>query len=90
MTKCERFLVNGRVQGVGFRYAALHEARRLGVSGWVRNLADGRVEALAQGEPAVLDAFCRWLRQGPPGAQVAGIERHDETGTDAIADFHIR
>jgi acylphosphatase len=90
MTKCERFLVSGRVQGVGFRYAVLNEARRLGVNGWVRNLPDGRVETLAQGDPARLEAFYEWLRRGPPAARVAGVERTAAPTAALPRDFGIR
>lgn len=90
MTKCERFRVSGRVQGVGFRYAALDEARWLGLRGWVRNLPDGRVEVLAQGEAALLDQLYAWLQQGPPAAQVTRVERATETATELPHGFHIR
>jgi acylphosphatase len=62
--------VRGRVQGVGYRYAMRAEAERLGVSGWVRNRADGSVEALMRGEARVLQALIVWARRGPPGARV--------------------
>jgi acylphosphatase len=90
MIKCERFRVSGRVQGVGFRAAAWNEARRLGLAGWIRNLPDGRVEALAQGEAAALDAYCEWWRHGPPAAHVAGVERTTEPVTTFPSDFDIR
>jgi acylphosphatase len=90
MARCERFRVSGRVQGVGFRYAALNEARRLGVAGWVRNLPDGGVEVLAQAEPAVLERFHDWLRQGPPAARVTNVERAMESTADLPAGFQIR
>ncbi|MGH8459624.1 MAG: acylphosphatase [Nevskiales bacterium] len=90
MTRCERFRVSGRVQGVGFRYAALHEARRLGVSGWVRNLPDGRVEVLAQGTDELLDRLSGWLQQGPPGARVTGVERSTEPSAELAPGFDIR
>lgn len=90
MTTGERFRVSGRVQGVGFRYATLDEARRLGLSGWVRNLPDGRVEVLAQGETARLDQFFRWLQQGPPTARVTSVERACETAITLPAGFQIR
>jgi len=68
-----RVVIAGQVQGVGFRYATYHEAERAGVSGWVRNLADGRVEALFEGgEPAVL-RLVDWCRTGPPGAFVEAV-----------------
>ncbi len=62
-----RFVVSGRVQGVGFRWFVRNAARELGLTGWVRNLADGRVEAEASGPPEALDAFERRLREGPRG-----------------------
>jgi acylphosphatase len=73
--QAERFFVSGRVQGVGFRYAAHRRARELGLTGYVHNLPDGRVEALAQGEPADIDAFAEWLQRGPPLAQVDDVQR---------------
>ena len=69
-----RYLVSGRVQGVGYRYFAAHEAGALGVAGWARNLADGRVEVLAAGEDAVVHAFEGRLWQGPPHARVAALD----------------
>jgi acylphosphatase len=59
------FAVRGRVQGVGFRYAMTVEARRLGLTGWVRNRRDGSVEAFACGVPAALDALVEWAERGP-------------------------
>jgi acylphosphatase len=70
-----RFLVSGRVQGVGFRAATRAEALRLGVSGHARNLRDGSVEVIACGEGAVVDALDAWLRRGPPGARVDAVQR---------------
>jgi acylphosphatase len=67
-------LVRGRVQGVGFRYSCYHEARRLGLSGWVRNTPDGEVEVWAEGPREKLDTLLLWLRQGPPGARVDGVQ----------------
>ena len=65
--------VIGRVQGVGYRYALRDEALRLGVAGWVRNRADGSVEALLQGEAAALAQLIAWARHGPRLAQVAEL-----------------
>jgi acylphosphatase len=69
--------VRGRVQGVGFRASTAHEARRLGLSGWVRNLPDGTVEVAARGEAAAVDALIGWLAQGPRGARVTGVDVED-------------
>ena len=68
-----RLIVSGRVQGVGYRYFAQRTARHLGVTGWVRNRGDGRVEAEAQAEPTVLAAFLAELRAGPPLGHVADL-----------------
>lgn len=65
--------VRGRVQGVGFRAALRDEARQLGVHGWVRNRADGSVEALLQGPAGPVDRLTAWARRGPPGAAVAEL-----------------
>ncbi|MFZ5655713.1 MAG: acylphosphatase [Pseudomonadota bacterium] len=70
-----RFVVSGRVQGVAFRAHARAEALRLGLSGHARNLADGRVDVLAAGDAAALDAFAAWLCNGPPLARVDSVER---------------
>lgn len=67
-------LVSGKVQGVWFRESTRQEAERLGVAGWVRNLPDGRVEALFTGPPAAVDEIVDWCHRGPPAAQVAGVE----------------
>jgi acylphosphatase len=75
-------LISGRVQGVCFRAYTRDEARRLGLKGWVRNLPDGRVEALAQGGPKELRIFESWCSQGPPHARVQDVRVVEET-TDA-------
>jgi acylphosphatase len=70
----KRFIVNGRVQGVGFRYFVVREAQALGLSGWVHNLADGSVEVVAAGEVGPVDALEGRLWQGPPHARVTTVE----------------
>jgi len=70
---CFRCLVAGRVQGVFFRAAAREQAQRLGLTGYARNLSDGRVEVLVCGEPDAVGQFREWLRTGPPMAEVTGV-----------------
>jgi acylphosphatase len=67
-------VVRGRVQGVGFRASTAHEARRLGLDGWVRNRLEGTVEVLAAGEDRAVDDLVTWLRHGPRGAHVTGLD----------------
>jgi acylphosphatase len=62
------------VQGVGFRYSAMAQARRLGLTGWVANLPDGSVEGVASGSDDALAQYQAWLRRGPPAARVKGVE----------------
>lgn len=66
--------ISGRVQGVSFRYYTYREALRLGVTGWVRNLSDGRVEVLAYGESIVINQLQQWLQQGSPFARVDKVD----------------
>jgi acylphosphatase len=74
-----RILVRGRVQGVFFRGAIADAASRAGVEGWVRNLPDGNVEAVFEGEPAAVEALVSFARQGPQYARVAGIDVYEES-----------
>lgn len=76
------FRIRGRVQGVGFRYSTKQEARRLGLSGWVRNCPDYTVEVTATGKNDLLDAFEQWLHLGPPGARVEQVESSIRDDTD--------
>jgi acylphosphatase len=69
-----RCLVAGRVQGVFFRASTRQRAEQLGVTGHARNLADGRVEVVACGEPAAVLALCEWLWQGSPASQVTSVQ----------------
>ena len=84
-----RYLVSGRVQGVGYRYYVLREAERLGVAGFARNLPDGRVEVVAEGSEEVLGELETRLRSGPSFAAVEGVDR---APIPARGDpgFHIR
>jgi len=72
------FIVTGRVQGVFFRASCKKEADRLAVTGWVRNLPDGRVEGMASAAPEGLQAFQQWLNQGPPLAKVSNLQVSDQ------------
>jgi acylphosphatase len=85
-----RLVVRGRVQGVWFRGAMQEEAWRLGVAGWVRNRADGAVEAEIEGEPSMVDALVAWARQGPPGARVSGVETQAIESLGERGGFAIR
>ncbi len=75
---CRRCFISGRVQGVFFRQSTLAMARRLQLTGWVRNRRDGRVEVLAQGAADNIEALQKWLQIGPDGAKVSNIECSDE------------
>jgi len=70
--------VEGRVQGVNFRYNTYQEAIRLGVSGWAHNLADGRVEAVYEGPREAVEELLAWTRQGPEWARVTNMAIEDE------------
>ena len=77
MRVARRFLVSGRVQGVGFRYFVFDAARREGLAGSVRNLDDGRVEAIAEGEAEAVTRFERAIRHGPSRARVEHVNVED-------------
>ena len=74
----KRAWISGRVQNVWFRDSCAREAARYGVTGWVSNLPDGRVEAVFEGEAAAVDALIAWCHDGPPRAQVTSVEVRDE------------
>lgn len=74
---CKKCLVAGRVQGVFYRASAQRRARELGITGYARNLPDGRVEVFACGTPEALETFIRWLWVGPAGAKVSAVEVRD-------------
>lgn len=90
-----RVLISGKVQGVGYRYALAAYARDLNISGWCRNLPDGRVEAWLQGNPTALEPILAWLYKGPPQAVVEHVEiEHQATLEpmlqESIQVFEIR
>lgn len=83
-------VVHGRVQGVSFRYNTLSEAQRLGVMGWVRNLPQGTVEVLAEGDRAALEDLLAYLNAGPPGARVTRVEVEWQRASGQHSSFTIR
>jgi acylphosphatase len=82
--------VSGRVQGVGYRASLQHEARRFGVSGWVRNRTDGAVEAVLQGSQDAVVAVIAWARRGPPGSLVGSVEDSAADSEPAHVRFELR
>jgi acylphosphatase len=84
-----RYFVSGRVQGVGFRWFVEKEANGLGLSGWTRNISDGRVEVLASGTQAQQEALLARLHVGPRSSEVRGVEVNEEAPTK-VAGFSIR
>ena len=80
MTITRHLMIKGYVQGVGFRLYMTRKARELGLSGWVRNRADGSVEALVQGAPPAVEAMVAWARRGPPSARVSDVRIADGSG----------
>jgi acylphosphatase len=86
-----RILVDGRVQGVGYRYAAVREARRLGLRGFARNLPDGRVEVVAEGAPDDVSRLTAWCRLGPAAADVTSVEHTDlDPSGEPLEPFGVR
>ncbi len=83
-------VVHGRVQGVGFRYATVRQAQRLGLAGWVANRPDGAVEVYAQGDPGGLSALATWLQDGPGTARVDRVELEEREPDLALTSFVIR
>jgi len=90
MIVARRYIITGRVQGVGFRYFAEAEAARAGVHGWIRNLPDGSVEAFVEGEQADVDAVEAALRRGPSSSRIDDVEVHDAAPTHRPSGFSIR
>ena len=84
-----RLLVSGRVQGVWYRDTCARVARALGVKGWVRNLPDGSVQVVAEGARDEVDALLEWCHDGPPRADVTGIDVVDELPAGE-RDFRVR
>jgi acylphosphatase len=83
-------IVSGRVQGVSFRAYTMQEALRLGLVGWVANLLDGRVQVVAEGNRAVLEAFVAFLWQASPAARVDAVDVSWSSATGKFTDFRVR
>ncbi|MFH1561951.1 MAG: acylphosphatase [Nitrospirota bacterium] len=81
--------ISGYVHGVCFRVCTQDEARNSGIRGWVRNLRDGRVEAVFEGEQTQVEKIISWCHKGPHGASVKNVEIHYENYTDEFPSFQI-
>ncbi len=88
--KTVHLVIRGRVQGVWYRDSMRREAEKQGVSGWVRNRADGSVEAVFAGPAATVDEMVRWCEHGPANAEVSGIEVTDAPDESLGRSFNIR
>lgn len=86
---CVRSLISGHVQGVGYRYNTRKKAMALGLTGWVRNLPDGRVEAVVEGDHAQVNSLVEWFQSGPPAARVETVSTHEEQ-LQHFESFEIR
>ena len=82
--------VSGYVQGVGFRYTAIRQARNLGITGWVKNLHDGRVELLLEGEEFSVRQMVEWCRHGPRGAHVTDLQTTPCSYSAKHTSFEVR
>jgi acylphosphatase len=87
--KAKRWYIHGIVQGVGFRYFVRTQARALNLTGWTRNLSDGRVEVLAVGSHESLNDLAAALHKGPPMSSVRRVEEQ-EAALESHSDFHVR
>jgi acylphosphatase len=90
MKVARRYVVTGRVQGVGFRWFTHDAAAREGIHGWVRNLADGRVEVVAEGDAESMLRFEAAVRRGPGGARVEDVETDEQAPAGRTTGFEIR
>lgn len=84
----KHLIIQGRVQGVGYRYSMFHAAKNFGVTGWVRNQRDGTVEAMAAGDEKAVQSLVEWAKKGPALAEVESVEVTDGGGT--FDDFEIK
>ena len=82
--------ISGRVQGVAFRHYTVKMARSLNLGGWVRNLGDGRVEAVIEGDDDLVDAMLAWCKKGPPLSHVTHVDVQEEPCSGEYEDFSIK
>lgn len=87
---CKHILVSGIVQGVGFRYFALRHAHTLGLAGYARNMRDGRVEIVAEGDEETVASFINRMKEGPSSALVREVKVSDYTGPSGFRGFELR
>ncbi len=85
-----RLIIRGRVQGVGFRFSAFDEANDLTLAGWVRNLAGGEVEIVAEGRRESLKKLAAWAHRGPPSAHVTDVREEWLDYNGEFTEFRIR
>jgi acylphosphatase len=83
-------VIAGRVQGVGFRFSTQHRALELGLTGWVRNLPDGRVEAEFEGQPDAVEAMVAWCRHGPALSRVNSLDVQRLDSPCGYGEFAVR
>ena len=83
-------MIDGRVQGVGFRYFVQENASALGIRGWVRNRYDGQVEVIAEGEKQILENLIEQLHRGPRGSYVTQVDINWETASREFNSFEVR
>ena len=83
-------IISGRVQGVGFRFSAYDEAKDLALAGWVRNLASGEVEIVAEGKQENLQMLAAWAHLGPPSAHVTQVREEWQEFIGEFGEFRIR
>jgi len=81
--------IEGRVQGVGFRYSAIKAARRYNVAGWVKNEYDGSVSLFCEGEQSRVDMFIEWCKQGPPSAHIVNVDVQSLSYTGKYNSFSV-
>ena len=86
---CLHAIIEGHVQGVGFRYFVSEQAQRIGLTGWVRNVFDGQVEIVAEGERADLETLLKYLQHGPSGAYVSDVTEEWTPASGKYGRFSI-